>query len=238
MSWFKKFKEDADKKYAEALLASDSNENAEEETTAETEPEMKVEEWIWVEGYKGTDKDMKCYNDFQYELGKQYDMPDDAEIETCSSGFHLCLNMPDVTSYVRIGNGNRFFKVLALVRKSDLEEYGTTKAIDGPRYYRTRYYTIDKLAARSIKFIQELSMDEILEHTTARNWDTKYREIAITAGLNAAEAVMHSDELLGYGYSFPFAQWLINNKKYDIAKAVGSQSELSMDMKVFMIMSN
>lgn len=33
--------------------------------TTETE-----EEWVWVDGFKGTDKDMRC-RDFQYELGKR-----------------------------------------------------------------------------------------------------------------------------------------------------------------------
>ena len=29
------------------------------------------EKWIWVEGYKGTDPEMKC-RDFQFELGEEY----------------------------------------------------------------------------------------------------------------------------------------------------------------------
>ena len=46
------------------------------------------EEWIWVTGYKGTDKDMKC-RDYQYELGKQHDMPEGTDITMCYSGFHF-----------------------------------------------------------------------------------------------------------------------------------------------------
>ena len=84
-----------------------------------SEPE---EEWIWVEGYKGTDKDMKC-RDFQYGLGVQYDMPEDQEIQECESGFHLCLYLSDVFHYYEVGCGNRFFKVKALVRKVDKESY-------------------------------------------------------------------------------------------------------------------
>ena len=40
------------------------------------------DEWIWVDGYKGTDEDMKCH-DFQYELNKQFDMPEDVKIKSC-----------------------------------------------------------------------------------------------------------------------------------------------------------
>ena len=27
------------------------------------------DEYVWVDGYKGMDKDMKCYGGFQYQLG-------------------------------------------------------------------------------------------------------------------------------------------------------------------------
>ena len=88
----------------------------------EDEPKPQ-EEWVWVDGYKGTDKDMKC-RDFQYELHKVYDMPEDAEIVECSSGFHLCLEKEHVFRFYDIGKGNRFFKVKALVCRSDYESYG------------------------------------------------------------------------------------------------------------------
>lgn len=70
-------------------------------------PEPK-EEWIWVESYKGTDKDMKC-RDYQYELGVQYDMPEGQTIKECESGFHLCLSLKDVYGYYDISDGHRFF---------------------------------------------------------------------------------------------------------------------------------
>lgn len=41
----------------------------------EPAPEMPEEKWIWVDGYKGTDKDMKCRG-YQYEFGKQFDIPE------------------------------------------------------------------------------------------------------------------------------------------------------------------
>ena len=50
----------------------------------------KKEEWIWVEGYKGTDADMRCRG-YQYEFDKQFDIPENEEVEMCKKGFHLCL---------------------------------------------------------------------------------------------------------------------------------------------------
>ena len=118
-----------------------------------TEPE---EEWVWVEGYKGTGKNM-CCREFQYELNRQFDMPEDVNIEECENGFHLCLNLHDVFGYYKIGNGHRFFKVKALVRKSDKEKYG--KFInDELGWYIGKY---DKIVAKSIIFISELTIDEV-----------------------------------------------------------------------------
>ena len=65
-------------------------------------------EWIWVEGYKGTDKDMKC-RDFQFEIGKEYSVLKDEEPVMCEKGFHLCLKLSDVFTYYDICNNNRFF---------------------------------------------------------------------------------------------------------------------------------
>lgn len=74
-----------------------------------TEENKEPEEWIWVDGYKATKADMTCY-DYQYELGKQHDMPEDEDIIECRSGFHLCLRLEDVFSYYKIGKDNRFFQ--------------------------------------------------------------------------------------------------------------------------------
>ena len=43
----------------------------------------KQEEYIWVEGYKGTDSEMKGYKGFQYEIGKEYTC--DSEPDTCKT---------------------------------------------------------------------------------------------------------------------------------------------------------
>lgn len=70
---------------------------------------------------------MRGYGDFQYELGKTYE-ENDKEIKTCRSGFHFYLNLDDVMNYSHYTLNSfttRYFKVKGLVRKSDLEKYGT-----------------------------------------------------------------------------------------------------------------
>lgn len=195
-----------------------------------TEPE---EEWVWVEGYKGTGKNM-CCREFQYELNRQFDMPEDVNIEECENGFHLCLNLHDVFGYYKIGNGHRFFKVKALVRKSDKEKYG--KFInDELGWYIGKY---DKIVAKSIIFISELTIDEVLKDTDVDNLPEKYKYLAIEHDPYYACNKYYIDILIEDGYSEAFATHIVKIKKFEIAHAFGSQKDLSMDVKVLGILYN
>lgn len=194
--------------------------------TFEAKPEP--EEWIWVDGYKGTDKNMQCHDNFQYELGKRYDMPEDAEIRECSSGFHLCLNLSDVTrTYYPIGSGNRFFRVRALVRKNDVRKYGRAVGWGS---------ISDKLVAKSIEFTSELTPDIILAGFDVDEWPDEYKKMAIEVSVKEAQNLMQTRELVELGYSEPFAGWIIETHKYGKAKIIASQPGLSMDMRAFMVM--
>jgi hypothetical protein len=200
----------------------------------ESTPEPE-EEWIWVEGYKGTDKDMKCLN-YQYELGVQYDMPEDEPIQECKSGFHLCLSLHDVYDYYPVGEGNRFFKVKALVRASDAKKYQSSYIY----YSDTQYFTgsrNNKLASKSIIFLSELASDEILEGAKIiHHLPSQYYQMAIDHSINYAFETYQKDALIEDGYSEAFAYHIISIKKFDIAHAVGSQKDLSMDVKVLTIL--
>lgn len=199
--------------------------------TSETTPEPE-EEWIWVEGYKGTDKDMKC-RDFQYGLGMQYDMPEDQKIQECESGFHLCLYLFDVFNYYGVGYGNRFFKVKALVRKADKENYRSSG------YCRTLLYTNNKLAAKSIIFTSELTCDEILQYfDDTKNLPENYKKLAIDVSIDYAIGQYRINTLIEDGYSEPFATYVTSIGKFEKAHALGSQNDLSMDIKVLSIFMN
>ena len=202
------------------------------ETSLAPTPE---EEWIWVEGYKGTDRNM-CCRDHQYELGVQYDMPEDSPIEECVNGFHLCLDLNDVFKYYHIGAGNRFFKVKALVRKPEHDKYGhheESLAADLFSFAGRRY---DKLAAKSIILQSELTIDEILKDTGAEVLPEQYKHMAIENNVKNAVDRYHIDILLEDGYSLPFATYIIKQHKFETAHAYGSQKDLSMDMKVWGIL--
>lgn len=207
-----------------------------ESDTIKIEPisqEKPVEEWIWVEGYKGTPKDMKCH-DYQYELGVQHDMPEGVPIVVCDSGFHLCLELKDVFNFYGIGDGNRFFKVKALVRKTDYEEYAGTGGIVKISFY----YDSKKLVAKSIIFESELTPDEVLKDTGGEDLPEKYRNLAMEKSLKEALARYQIDTLVEGGYSAAFAGYVVKAGKFNAAHAVAAMSDLSLDMKVLFIVLN
>lgn len=212
-------------------------------TKTENEPKAEpqdapkpAEEWIWVNGYKGTNKDMTCLG-YQYEMNKCFDISDDKPVKECEHGFHLCLNMNDVFYYYEVGEGHRFFKVKALVRKKDIDAYGRGECrisfSNGSGY--TMQSSNDKLVAKSIIFVQELTADEILRDTGAKNWSVEDKQLALEIGIRGADNVIKERKLVSLGYSETFAKLIISSGKFDTAKAVGTQEGLSMDMKAWII---
>lgn len=196
--------------------------------------EKPAEEWIWVEGYKGTPKDMKCH-DYQYELGVQHDMPEGTPIIVCTSGFHLCLELEDVFNFYRIGDGNRFFKVKALVRKTDYEEYTGTGGIVKIISF---CYDQKKLVAKSIIFESELTSDEVLKDTDAEDLPEEYKNLAMEKNLKEALTKYQLNTLVGDGYSAAFSGYVVKRDKFDVAHAVATMNDLSLDMKVLFIVLN
>ena len=214
------------------LFAKIFKNDAPQETAIEIE-KTESEEWIWVEGYKGTKSDMTC-NDYQYELGKRHDMPPDEDIIECSSGFHLCLKLDHVFNYYSIDNNNRFFKVKALVRKNDYEKYGRYE--DDGWFSRRK----NKLVSKSIEFVSECTVDEILSGYVTEEWTDEDKQRALLVGPEQVEReIIHRTrvaELIKHGYSIPFSEFIaIDDVKYQKACVVASQPGVSMDVKVLSI---
>lgn len=208
------------------------------EKTEKTEAHDKGnEKWVWVTGYKGLDKDMKAYGGFQYEMDKLYIMPDGEPVKACRGGYHLCLNLEDLYTYKNIEKGNRYFECSALVRESDLKKYGGTESA-GLWYDKN-----DKLAAKSIRLIRELSVDEILAHLDeAKEWPEDVKKIAIAENVTAARKEMKVVTMLDMGYAEALARYILDDRNsadgYKLALALDAQPGISMDTKINAIFSH
>lgn len=238
---------DFERKIYEAALKA-------EEDSEKAQKALADGEWIWVEGYKATRKDMTCRG-YQFEINKQFDMPEGAEIEDCKSGFHFCRDLKDVFDYYKVMDGNRFFKVHALVRKKDYEEYGKSVTIEvaNPFYYMygydlsgshsttTRTSSIrDKLTSKSIVFLRELTPDEVFgplgDNFDGNVWTSEDKKLAMEHNIDYVRNIYKARILVDLGYSEAFAKYIVDEGKFKAAAAAGSQEGLSMDMKVAFIL--
>ena len=203
---------------------------------------VEEEEWIWVKGFKGTDKDMRCKDDYQYELGKQFDLDEDVEPVVCSKGFHFCKKLENVFKHYKIGDGNRFFEVEALVKKSgwvnEIKKNSTRSRYD-PYNYLLDFISDDKYAAKSIRFIRELTVDEVFETITdsdVREWAEEQKKRAMETSIAAVRAEVREFELCAAGYSPVFSKYIAGDTgRYKTAIAMSSLPDVSMDVKVMAI---
>ncbi|HGM1374856.1 TPA: hypothetical protein ACKONX_002821 [Clostridioides difficile] len=128
-----------------------------EKIKIDSEMKKNSEEWIWIEGYKGTDRDMKCRN-FQYELNKTYSVEEihRGNINIYDYGFHLCLDLKDVFRCYNLDLSNRFFKVKALVRREDKYKYGMKQSFSS-----IRPGAECSIGAKEIILFRELTFEEL-----------------------------------------------------------------------------
>lgn len=214
------------------------------------QPTPPSEEWVWVSGYKATEKDMSCKG-YRYILDQQHNMPDGETIKECANGFHFCLKLEDVLNYYRIGRGRRFFEVSALVRKTDLDMYGKRAEFTNPDNckpgsidyilaessfkFNMFNYPKDKLVAKSIVLFRELTPEEIFEHVKHDNFTVEEMELALKTSMAEVYKKRSAVELIALGFSEPVTRWLIENDKEDFAKTIMSQEGVSLDTKMLII---
>jgi hypothetical protein len=216
------FKKAEDKQYAsfsaDPIKAPESKEKTVEE------------EWVWIEGYKATDKDMKCKG-YQFELGKTF--THEGELIGCKSGFHFCPRLNDCFGYYKIGNGNRYFKVRALVNLH--QKYGYTMpgypSLCGTGFMRDT----DKRVAKKIEFLEEISPEEIIKilypasHT---EMSEKLKSDIIQFGAAQAFTFKAIDELKETNiYSAEMIDIIVASDKIKLAYALAKEN-ISQDTRL------
>ncbi len=74
-----------------------------------------------MKGYKAFNTGWKC-RDFQYEIGKTYELPEGQELKMCECGFHFCKNPIDVFGYYEMKDDVLIAEVEAL---GEIQQEGT-----------------------------------------------------------------------------------------------------------------
>ena len=146
-----------------------------------------VPEYIWVEGYKGTDADMMCRGQ-QYKLNTKYVIAGDPV--KCANGYHFCKEINYVFDHYKWNFSNRYFKVKALVKKDEWE------------------HKDDKYVAAAIIFTEELfyTYEELVSFGALTVWygNTRWKRAIMPKSLFE----MQKESL--YDVTF---QWYINEMK-------------------------
>lgn len=137
----------------------------EKDGPVEAKEPKKKKEWenyIWIDGYKGTDADMSCtvfydkrvpgqlfttteQHSQQYELNKIITYG--GEPEVCESGFHFCTSLADVFRFRPLAIGARYFKVKGFVKEKDVKEFSMSED------------KVSKFAAKQIILTEEIVLD-------------------------------------------------------------------------------
>jgi len=136
-------------------------------TIPETQEAPEKEEWIWVDGYKGTDKNMCCQpgnidSRIQYEIGKEFTC--NGDIICGGNGLHFCEDLKDVFDYYLIDLNNKFFKVKGLVKEKDYNNMIKNKGRETYYSWAHMSYTLDsQLVAKKIIFLEEVTYNNGLK---------------------------------------------------------------------------
>lgn len=182
------------------------------------------EDWVWIEGYKGTDKDMKCRG-FQFELGKMFTY--EGTLVGCKSGFHLCPELKDCFDYYKIGGGNRYFKVRALINTHQ------TYSVEMPSFYSYSIKTglmidTDKRVAKTIEFLEEISPEEIIKIQYPDSYQAmseKLKMNIIQYGPGEAFKMQSIDELKETNiYSTEMVNIIVAHNKIELAYALAKEN--------------
>lgn len=97
------------------------------------------QDWIWIDAFKGTDANMRCKtHQYRMLVTDEYD----GNVNLGTKGYHVCTNLKDVFRQYDYNFSNRFFKVKALVKRTDYQ-------------YRNPNNTV--LVAKAIKFVEEIT---------------------------------------------------------------------------------
>ncbi len=80
-----------------------------------------------ITAYKGFDKNLQCRG-FQYEIGKEYELPEGETPDVCKRGFHACENPLEVLNYYFLNDDANFARFCEVEQSGCLsKEENTTK---------------------------------------------------------------------------------------------------------------
>ena len=168
---------------------------------------------------------MKC-RDYQFDFNKIFDIGDD-KLVMCAKGFHLCPKLYSCFSYYSIVEGNRFFKVRALINKNMMVVIKSNWLSDSALV--NMYEKSDKWVAKKIEFIEECSPDKIFTAAGGRfvyalNQDDKFKDEVLKFNLDVAYRNQQKYKLQAFSiYTDETIEIIVAQKRTELAIALAKE---------------
>ena len=138
-----------------------------------------------MKAYKATDHKMQCRG-YQFELNKEYSI--EGKLELCENGFHFCKEFKNINTYYQFHRQHRYFEVEILGDVID----------DG-----------DKSCTNKIKFIRELTDEELLEYGIERSGNRISYNGSKAWYLNR---LLHREDGPAVEYADGYKAWFVNGE--------------------------
>ena len=110
-----------------------------------------------IKAYKGFNKDLSCKG-FQYEVGKEYELPEGKNVIVCETGFHACESPLEVLDYYPMidddCNENRFCEV---EQSGDIDRESRTTKVASSRIRIKAEIGLAGLIKAGIEWIKEVT---------------------------------------------------------------------------------
>ena len=135
-----------------------------------------VQENKTITAYKGFDKDLKCRG-FQYEVGKEYSLPEGENPEVCSTGFHACESPFEVLDYYFMDDNANLSRFCEVEQSGELSKEGNSTKVASSKI---------KIKAE-IKFADliKLGVEWLKEKTSPENAEVKCKNPLNNSGYYA-----------------------------------------------------
>lgn len=229
----------------------------------ETKEPKKKKEWenyVWIDGYKGTDADMSCtvinrklipeqrfitteQHSQQYELNRIITYS--GEPKVCESGFHFCTSLEDVFVFYPLIIGARYFKVRGLVKEKDVKKFSMSE--DKVSKFAAKEIILTEEIIPGYDFLKEnhlniLKVGGKIIHLSKEEFEDCFVHKKYSSSGDYAKKMFY-ETMKKAGYSDIFIQMLTANKNLGqllemipVIKALHAEG-VSKDMAVYILLT-
>lgn len=183
-----------------------------------------------VIAFKGFDKDLKC-NGFQYEVGKEYELPADGKQPiACEYGFHACENPIDALLFYFINQSceiSRFCKVEQSGMMSvDVRNIKTASS----KIRILEEMTVEQFVKCCANYVYERYLNNVTSFVSEYDETTeKFSSILSDEGMKQTNVVLKTSFASAYISGFSSTAYLRNIR--DFVESTGSYQKIVMDFE-------